>query len=132
MNVPPVLALALVPMLMPYAPLLAQTQPIRVVNAAPVSATGLYLAPTGTSSWGGNLLGVLTLRPGAFMSVQPGDGGGCRFDVRLVLRDGREALRNDVDVCAERVITMAPDAPPPTADTPAATARPPAVPGARP
>jgi hypothetical protein len=132
MNVPPVMALALVPLLMPYSPLLAQTQPVRVVNAGPVSATGLFVTPTGVLAWSGNLLGGRTLRPGAFMSVQPGDGGGCRFDLRLVFRDGRESLRQDVDVCAERVVTMAPDTPPPTPDTPAAAGRPASAPGARP
>jgi len=123
--------LALVPMLLPAPMALAQNQPVRVRNTAPVSATGLFLAPTGTSAWGANLLGGLFLPPGAFLSVQLGEGGGCRFDLRMVLRDGREAVRRDVDVCAERVVAMALDpAPPPEAPATAAPA--PATPPGRP
>ncbi|WP_198373638.1 hypothetical protein [Roseomonas rosulenta] len=113
--------LVLIPALLPPAPALAQLQPVRVMNAAPVSATGLFLAPVGTSGWGANLLAGMTLQPQGMMSVQLGEGSGCRFDVRLVLRDGREALRRDVDLCTERVVTMAPD----PATAPAAAPPPP-------
>jgi len=116
--------LALAPMLLPASPVLAQSQPVRVRNAAPVSATGLFLAPIGTSSWGANLLGGLFLPPGAFLSVQLGEGGGCRFDLRMVLRDGREAVRRNVDVCAERVVLMALDPTPPPEAPAAATPEP--------
>lgn len=120
--------LALASALLPAMPVLAQTQPIRVLNRAPVTATALYLAPSGTASWGANLLGGLFLPPGAFMAVQLGEGGGCRFDLRLVLRDGREALRRNVDVCTERVVAMtldaavAPQTPAATTLSPPATA----------
>jgi hypothetical protein len=115
--------LPLVSVLLPVPPAVAQNQPVRVQNSAPLSATGLFLAPSGTTGWGGNLLGGQFLPPGAFLSVQLGEGGGCRFDLRMVLRDGREAVRRDVDVCAERVVAMAlhpappaePAAPPPAA-----------------
>ncbi|CAH0291043.1 hypothetical protein ROS9278_04230 [Roseomonas sp. CECT 9278] len=121
-------ALVLASMLLSVAPALAQSQPIRVRNMATISATGIFLAPTGTSAWGANLLGNQFLPPRAFLSVQLGEGGGCRFDVRMVLRDGREALRTDVDVCAERVVTMVPDpviAPEAPASPPPAAAAPP-------
>ena len=97
MRFPSLLAVA--PLLLPLSPAMAQIQPVRIMNAGPISATGLYLAPIGTAGWGANLLAGLVLQPGGLMSVQLGDGGGCRFNLRLVLRDGREALRHDVDLC---------------------------------
>lgn len=107
--------LALAPVLLPLSTARAQTQPVRVMNAGPVSATGLFLAPIGTTGWGANLLGGMILPPGGLMSVQLGDGGGCRFDLRLVLRDGREVLRRDADLCTERVVAMVPDPAPSSA-----------------
>jgi hypothetical protein len=94
-------------MLLSALPALAQTQPVRVVNANNVTATALYMRAVGQEAWGDNLLGRLFLPPGGFFSVQPGDGGGCQFDMRLVLRDGRETLRRNVDVCAQRAVSMA-------------------------
>lgn len=93
------------------APAMAQTQPVRVVNANSVTATGLFLRAVGQEEWGDNLLGRLFLPPGAFFSVQLGDGGGCRFDVRLVLRDGRSTLRRNMDLCGQRVVQLAVDSP---------------------
>jgi hypothetical protein len=110
--------LAVVPALVPAAPALAQIQPVRVVNANPVTAVGLYLRAVGLEEWGGNLLGANRLPPGAFLSVQPGEGSGCLFDMRLVMRDGREAQRGNVDVCGQRVVTMVLDTPPPAAAAP--------------
>lgn len=110
MNVPSVLALALVALLPPTGGLQARTEPVRVVNGGTVSATGLFIMQNGGVVWGDNLLRQQTLRPGAFLPIQRGEGAGCRVDMLLVLRDGREAVRRDVDICVERVITLAPEA----------------------
>ena len=67
--------LALASLLLPVSTALAQNQPIRVRNTAPVSATAIFLATSGTSAWGPNLLGGLFLPPRAFLSVQLGEGG---------------------------------------------------------
>jgi hypothetical protein len=101
------------------APAMAQNQPVRIVNSNAVTATGLFMRAVGQEEWGENLLGRLFLPPGAFFSVQLGDGGGCRFDVRLVLRDGRSTLRRNVDLCTQRVVPLAVGgpAPPPQLDT---------------
>ena len=50
MRFPSLLAVA--PLLLPLSPAMAQIQPVRIMNAGPISATGLYLAPIGTA--GGN------------------------------------------------------------------------------
>ena len=105
--------------LMMAAPVMAQNQPVRVFNANGLTATGLYMRAVGLEEWSGNLLGSLFLPPEAFFSVQLGDRAGCRFDIRLVLRDGRETTRRNVDVCAQRVVRLdAEAAPPPAAPAP--------------
>jgi hypothetical protein len=113
---------ALIPALLAAAPALAQTQPIRVQNDAPLSATGLYMMASGTPDWGANVLAGQFLPPGAFISLRLGDGSGCLYDLRMVIRDGREALRRNVDVCAERVVSMALPPPPAPAVPPPAPA----------
>jgi hypothetical protein len=130
--------MAALPALALVTPVLAQNQPIRVMNNAPLSATGLFLLPTGTTSWGANLLAGQFLPPGAFLSLQLGEGTGCRYDVRLVMRDGRESVRRNVDVCVERVVEMSLDPAAPSTDasvpTPPSASAPtsPAVPRVRP
>ena len=102
-------------------PAVAQNEPFRIVNRSPVPATALHVMPTGRTAWSANLLNRGPLAPGAFFSLRPGEGSGCRFDVRLVLQDGRELLRRDADICADRSVEMAPL--PEDAAAPAATPR---------
>lgn len=107
------LALALVAM-----PALAQSDPFRVVNGARQPATALHIVRSGQEGWSGNLLRG-PLAPGATLSMRPPEAAGCRFDLRLVLQDGQEAIRRDANVCHERQVvvggeasTTAPAAPP--------------------
>ncbi|HYF09930.1 MAG TPA: trypsin-like peptidase domain-containing protein [Acetobacteraceae bacterium] len=114
---------ALALLLLALAPAAAQTppQPFRVVNRTPVEATALYAVRSGRADWGGNILGAgAALAPGANFQLRPSQGAGCRFDLRLVLADGREVLLRNQDICADRVIEMAlqPSAAPPAAATP--------------
>lgn len=91
---------------------LAQNEPFRVYNRAAVPATGLHVARAG-QPWGANLLRS-PLAPNTFFSLRPGEGAGCRFDVRLVLQDQAEIVTRDADICAQRNIEMSggPAAPP--------------------
>lgn len=100
-------SLGLLPALLATGPVLAQVQPVRIVNGTSLTATAVHMRPVGIEEWGSNLLGRNFLPPGAFLAVQPGEGAGCRFDLRLLLRDGREVRRNNVDVCAQRSVSMA-------------------------
>jgi hypothetical protein len=97
------------------APALAQNEPVRIVNRTGIQATDLYISRSGQARWGPNLLNRGPLANGAFLSLRLGEGAGCSFDLRLVLRDGREILRQGVDVCATRSVDIAPDAIPPAA-----------------
>lgn len=98
--------LALLALLALATPAAAQNEPFRIVNGARVPATGLYLMRSGQEAWGRNLLrGPLV--PGTALSMRPPEGAGCRFDIRLTLQDGQEAIRRGADVCEDRVVVVA-------------------------
>lgn len=98
--------LALLALLAFAAPAVAQNEPFRIVNGARVPATGLYVMRSGQEAWGRNLLRG-PLAPGAALSMRPPEGAGCRFDIRLTLQDGQEAIRHNADVCEDRVVVVA-------------------------
>ncbi|MDO9708150.1 trypsin-like peptidase domain-containing protein [Paracraurococcus lichenis] len=120
---PLLLALAL---LVQAVPALAETQPFHVINRTGADATVLNAvrSPRGAANdWGGNLLRPdRPLTPGGGFRVRPAEDAGCRFDLRLVLADGRESVLRDQDICAAREIEMAaaarPAAPLPVPVTP--------------
>jgi S1-C subfamily serine protease len=104
----PILPLALA--LAQPVPALAEAQPFRVVNRTDGEATALYAvrAPRGgQNDWGRNLLQPDRPLPvGGGFRVQPAEAAGCRFDLRLVLADGRESVARDRDICAEREVAL--------------------------
>ncbi len=94
-------------------PALAQQDPFRVVNGARLPAIALNVVPSGHEGWGPNQLTRGPLQPGATLSMHPPGSAGCRFDFRLQLQDGQEAVRRDADVCKDRTVVLgAVDAPP--------------------
>ncbi|MCG7360198.1 trypsin-like peptidase domain-containing protein [Roseomonas sp. ACRSG] len=82
------------------APAQSQAQNrFQIINRTGQEASAVHAVRSGRADWGGNLAPgpmpsdkALTLRPGA--------DAGCRFDVRLVLGDGREAVKRNQDICA--------------------------------
>lgn len=110
---------------------LAQGQPFRVVNRTGVDATALHAVRTprgAAADWGRNLLSPdRPLAPGGGFRVNPAEVAGCRFDLRLVLADGREAVRQDADICADHEISLDAATRPAAGPKPAAAA-PPLVP----
>ncbi|MBD0274133.1 MAG: hypothetical protein ICV73_19660, partial [Acetobacteraceae bacterium] len=89
------------------APAAAQ-EPFRVLNRTGLPATELNAvrSPRGAGNdWGRNLLSR-PLGPEGGFSLRPAEGAGCRFDIRLLLADGREAKLEDQDVCALRVLAV--------------------------
>jgi S1-C subfamily serine protease len=83
----------------------------RVVNRAGGEATQLFAVRSprgGQGDWGGNLLPQgRPMGEGVAFRVSPNADAGCRFDLRLVLGDGREAVLRDQDICANRSIEVA-------------------------
>ncbi|NKE44674.1 trypsin-like peptidase domain-containing protein [Roseomonas frigidaquae] len=78
----------------------AQDWPVRIVNRTGQPATALHAVRSGRTDWGGNLLNRGPLPNNAAFAMRPNAAAGCRFDVRLVLADGREALARNQDICA--------------------------------
>jgi S1-C subfamily serine protease len=93
-------------------PALAQApQGFHVTNRAGGDAVALHAvrSPRGAQGdWGGNLLRPdRPLGNGAGFRVMPAAEAGCRFDLRLVLGDGREAVLRDQDICVNREVPLA-------------------------
>ena len=97
----------------------AEPSGFRVVNRAGADATQLFAvrSPRGAQGdWGGNLLRPdRPLGDAGGFRVNPATDAGCRFDLRLVLNDGREAVLRDQDICVNRTIDLANAARPATA-----------------
>ena len=109
----------------------ADQQPFRVVTRTGAPATELHAVRTprgAQNDWGRNLLSPdRPLTPGGGFRVVPNEDAGCRFDLRLVLDDGRESVLRDQDICAEREIEVIAAARP-AAPLPVPIAPPPSVP----
>ena len=106
-------------------PATAQQQPgpdpVRIVNRTGEEATALHAVRSGRPDWGSNLLNRGPLPSGSAFNLRVNPEAGCRFDIRLVLADGRESLARDRDICAEPRVELATAAAPPP---PVAQARP--------
>jgi hypothetical protein len=89
------------------APALAQNEPFRVVNGARLPAIGLHIVRSGEDGWGPNQLTRGPLASGAMLSMRPPESAGCLFDMRLLLQDGVEAIRRQVNVCESRTVVLA-------------------------
>jgi S1-C subfamily serine protease len=100
------LLLALFLLILPTLPAVPQTEPVRILNQTELSAHSLFAVQTGRQDWGSNLLTRGPLQPGAELRLRPAQNTGCRFDLRMVLSDGREIINRGMDICAEKVVTM--------------------------
>ncbi|MCA3288114.1 MAG: trypsin-like peptidase domain-containing protein [Roseomonas sp.] len=115
-----VLILALFALLLAPVPALSQTEPFRVLNQTEQSAHSLFAVRSGRQDWGANMLTRGALAPGAGINIRPSENAGCRFDLRMVLSDGREIINRSMDICAEKVVSMQSPLPrPPSATAPA-------------
>lgn len=84
-----------------------QPEPVRIANRTGVEATALHAVRSGRGDWGRNLLNRGPLGPNQAFGLRPSPEAGCRFDIRLVLADGREAVVRDRDICAETRVEIA-------------------------
>lgn len=75
-------------------------EPVRVVNRTGAEATALHAVRSGRPDWGSNLLNRGPLPPNMAFNLRVNPEAGCRFDLRLVLADGRESVVRDQDICA--------------------------------
>ncbi len=96
-------------------------EPVRIVNRTGAEATALHAVRAGRPDWGSNLLNRGPLPSGSAFALRVNPEAGCRFDIRLVLADGREAVERNRDICAETRLELANAVVPPP---PVAQARP--------
>lgn len=93
--------------------------PVRIVNRTGQPATALHAVRSGRPDWGGNLLNRGPLPNNAAFRMRASPEAGCRFDVRLVLEDGRESLARNQDICVTPQVELfnatTAAAPPPSA-----------------
>ncbi len=82
-------------------------EPVRIVNRTGQEAVALHAVRAGRPDWGGNLLNRGPLPANAAFNLRPNPEAGCRFDIRLVLADGREAVARDRDICAVPRVELA-------------------------
>ncbi|MCA3325109.1 MAG: trypsin-like peptidase domain-containing protein [Roseomonas sp.] len=116
---------ALMLLILSSLPALPQTEPVRILNQTELSAHSFFAVQTGRQDWGSNLLTRGPLQPGAELRLRPAQNTGCRFDLRMVLSDGREIINRGMDICAEKVVAMQTPLPrPPGAAAPAPGAPP--------
>ncbi|HEX4229502.1 MAG TPA: hypothetical protein VHZ07_12595 [Bryobacteraceae bacterium] len=76
---------------------------VRIINRASSSIRYLYASNVDRRTWEEDLLGPFAvLLPDHYVDVNIDDGTGhCRYDLRAVLSDGREAVTSNFNVCAE-------------------------------
>ena len=106
-RVPLLLVLALQ---MAIKPVNAETStetaaPFSVLNRTGSEARELFAVRSGRTDWGRNFL-PRPLANEATYGLRPNASAGCRFDLRMVLADGREAVKRDNDICAERTVVL--------------------------
>lgn len=87
--------------------------PVSIVNRTGHEATALHAVRSGRPDWGGNLLNRGPLPPNAVFRLRVNPEAGCRFDIRLVLADGRESVARDRDICTDPRVELAVAAAPP-------------------
>jgi S1-C subfamily serine protease len=100
----PFLALLLTTSALAQAP--PAEEPFRIVNRTGEAATALHAVRSGRPGWGSNLLNRGPLPSNSSFALRLNPDAGCRFDLRLVLGDGREAVLRGHDACAERRVEL--------------------------
>ncbi|HEX4134340.1 MAG TPA: hypothetical protein VHY84_06945 [Bryobacteraceae bacterium] len=75
---------------------------VQIINRSSSSIEYLHASNSEHPQWDSDLLGPMRLiAPGRSVDVRIDDGTGhCRYDLRAILLDGREAEQPDFDVCA--------------------------------
>ncbi len=94
-------------------PVAADAPAFRVLNRTGLTATALYAvrSPRGSGEdWGRSLL-PRPLPPEESFGLRAAESAGCRFDLRLVLSDGRESRLTGQDVCVQSMVVLEATAP---------------------
>jgi hypothetical protein len=81
---------------------------VQIINRSSSAIEYLHASSNDHPRWEEDLLGPMRLiPPGHSIDAKIDDGSGhCRYDLRAVLLDGREAVQPDFDVCANVAWTV--------------------------
>lgn len=86
----------------------AGTQDFDLINDTGRTIERIYVSRVSTHSWENDVLGRFVLPPGYTKHVTFSPGyRGCRFDVKVVFRDGSSLIDWDVDLCRVGRVTVA-------------------------
>ena len=73
---------------------------VNVVNSSSQVLRELYASPTTSRSWEEDMLGAGVLRPGQSIRANIDNGSNtCQYDLKVVMANGREHVRRNVNVC---------------------------------
>jgi hypothetical protein len=80
---------------------------VKVINNASSAIYHFYASNVDSESWEEDILGNRTIPPGKSVIINIDDGTGhCYYDLKAVLRDGREAVRRKFNVCTQSSWTV--------------------------
>jgi len=80
---------------------------VRIVNRSSSAIFYLYASNIDRRGWEEDLLGPQVIQPGYYIWANIDDGSDhCRYDLRAVLQDGREAVSRNFDVCTSTSWTV--------------------------
>jgi hypothetical protein len=83
---------------------------VQIINRSTSPIEYLHASNSDYPRWDEDILGPMrVLRPGQSIDANIGDGSRhCRYDLRAILLDGREAVESDFNVCANISWTVNP------------------------
>jgi hypothetical protein len=78
-----------------------------IVNKSGVVVKSVYVSPTGTNNWGGNICTVDMLKTNeGFQYGFDADKDHCSFDIKFTGDDGKDYLMSGVSLCTSSVIIL--------------------------
>lgn len=83
-------------------------QDIIIENLTNYTFSQLFMKETNSSIWGTEMLGVNMLTPNekAAVSLKPGSGKNCMYDIKAVLLNGREIIYPKMNICYQDHIVL--------------------------
>jgi S1-C subfamily serine protease len=83
-----------------------KTVSVRFRNRGAYPVASLYVRPSGFEAWGSDRLGSSTLSPRDVKTVKVAPMTPCLHDVKATYNDGKDDIRNGVDLCAGGMIDI--------------------------
>jgi hypothetical protein len=89
-------------------PAFADPRDFTLVNNSSEVLTHLFVSPSETDAWGGDVLGRDILSPSetASVSFATFDGSSCFYDVKVLSQTGNQGVLLKVDLCSTDTVTF--------------------------